>query len=157
MEPHPPGGADSFHSDVSLCCSAAPAAAADIIGRAEGATLQVSWRRPDGDLDDVVVSVSANGSSQWTATLVPNTTNVSLGHVTPGTVYLVSVQSRSGELTNQSEAFIRTGGFFSFPLPPLVARWTSFHGVHFLSRPQCRRQQPSWPSAPPPPPLAGCS
>ncbi|XP_075900111.1 receptor-type tyrosine-protein phosphatase beta [Nelusetta ayraudi] len=100
--------AGGLQSPAHLEEQTAPAAAADIIGRADGATLQVSWRRPDGDLDDVVVSVSANGSSQWTATLVPDTTNVSLGHVTPGTVYLVSVQSRSGELTNQSEAFIRT-------------------------------------------------
>lgn len=134
MEPHPPGGADSLHSDVSLCCSAAPAAAADIIGRADGATLQVSWRRPDGDLDDVVVSVSANGSSQWTATLVPDTTNVSLGHVTPGTVYLVSVQSRSGELTNQSEAFIRTGGVFSFVFLFLLS---SHAGRRFMVSTSC--------------------
>lgn len=144
MEPHSPGGADSLHSDVSLCCSTAPAAAADIIGRADGATFHVSWRRPDGDLDAVVVSVSANGSNHWTATLVPDTTNVSLGHLTPGTVYLVSVQSRSGRLTNQSEAFIRTGGVFSFLFIFLLSsRWTSCHGVHFLSRPQCRRQHPS--------------
>lgn len=107
------GGRDrSRHSDVSICCSAAPAAAANITSRPDGAALQVSWRRPDGDLDAVVVSVLANGTSRWTATLAPDATNVSLGQLTPGTAYLVSVQSRSGRLTNQSEVSIRTGGFF---------------------------------------------
>lgn len=108
-----------FHSDASICRTAAPAAAANITCRPDGAALLVSWRRPDGDLDSVVVSVSGNDTSLWTATVAPDATNVSLGQLTPGTAYLVLVQSRSGRLTNQSEASIRTGGFFS--LPPLVS------------------------------------
>lgn len=101
-------------SDVFFCYSAAPAAAADIISQPNGTALLVSWRRPDGDLDAVVVSVLGNDTSRWTATLAPDATNVSLGQLNPGTSYLVSVQSRSGRLTNQSEASIRTGVFFFF-------------------------------------------
>lgn len=157
MEAHSPSGADSLHSYMSLCCSAVPAAVADITGRADGDALQVSWRRPDGDLDAVVVNVSANGSKLWTTTLAPDTTNVSLGQVTPGTSYLMSVQSRSGQLTNQSEASVRTGGVVSLFFFLLSSRWTLSHGLHFLFRPQCRRQRPSWPSVAPPLPLVGCS
>lgn len=91
----------------------------------------MSWRRPDGDLDAVVVNVSGNDTSRWTATLAPDATNVSMGQLIPGAAYLVSVQSRSGRLTNQSEASIRTGVFF-FPLFFLSSLWMSSDNVNFL-------------------------
>lgn len=103
----------SLHSDVYIFCHAAPAAVSNIVAQPDGAALLVMWQRPDGDLDAVVVSVLGNDTSHWTATLAPDATKVSLGHLTPGTAYFVSVQSRSGQLTNQSETSIRTGAFFS--------------------------------------------
>lgn len=90
----------------------------------------MSWRRPDGDLDAVVVSVLGNDTSRWTATLAPDATNVSLGQLTPGTAYLVSVQSRSGRLTNQSEVPIRTGVVVFLFL--LSSPWMSSDNVNFL-------------------------
>lgn len=65
----------------------------------------------------MAVDVSANGSSRWKATLAPDANNVSVAQLTPGAAYLVSVQSRSGQLVNQSQALVRTGGT---PLPLLL-------------------------------------
>lgn len=52
--------------------------------------------------------------------LPPNTTEVTIDQLTPGSAYQVVVTSRSGELTNQSEVTARTGEilffFFSFTL-----------------------------------------
>lgn len=101
----------SLHSEVSIFHYAAPAAASNVVSQPDGAALLVTWQRPDGDLDAVVVSLLANDTSHWTATLPPDATKVSLGQLTPGTGYLVSVQSRSGRLTNQSDTSVRTGGF----------------------------------------------
>ena len=51
-------------------------------------------------------------------TLPPNTTEVTIDQLTPGSAHQVVVTSRSGELTNQSEVTVRTGEilffFFSF-------------------------------------------
>lgn len=87
----------------------APAAAANITAQNNGTALLLSWQRPEGDLDELAVTVSANGTSYWTKTLGPDVTGVAVGQLTPGSAYQVAVKSKSGKLTNQSEASVRTG------------------------------------------------
>lgn len=87
----------------------APAAAANIAAHDNGTALLLSWQRPEGDLDELVVTISANGTSYWTTTLGPDATGVAVGELTPGSAYQAAVMSKSGKLTNQSEASVRTG------------------------------------------------
>ncbi|XP_034382394.1 receptor-type tyrosine-protein phosphatase beta [Cyclopterus lumpus] len=71
-------------------------------------SLSLSWQRPEGDLDALVVALSTNGTASWKATLLPNETEVAVDQLTPGSAYQVEVTSRSGKLTSQSEFTIRT-------------------------------------------------
>ncbi|XP_056280554.1 receptor-type tyrosine-protein phosphatase beta isoform X2 [Pseudoliparis swirei] len=72
-------------------------------------SLLLSWQRPDGDLDTLIVALSTNGTASWMATLLPNVTEVAVDQLTPGSAYQVEVTSRSGPLTSQSEFTVRTG------------------------------------------------
>ncbi|XP_069575306.1 LOW QUALITY PROTEIN: receptor-type tyrosine-protein phosphatase beta [Brachyistius frenatus] len=73
-----------------------------------GTGVSLSWQRPEGDLDELSVALSSNGSRLRETTLPPNATEVSFRRLTPGSAYQLAVTSRSGGLTNQSDFTIRT-------------------------------------------------
>ncbi|XP_068162666.1 receptor-type tyrosine-protein phosphatase beta [Antennarius striatus] len=111
-------------SDVSIGAQTVPAAASNITFHGNSTDLLLSWRRPEGDLDAVVVSLSTNDTGRWEETLPPDATEVAVGQLTPGSTYRAAVTSRSGTLTSQSEATIRTA-----PAPPsLLPPWPAPDG-----------------------------
>ncbi|XP_056223519.1 receptor-type tyrosine-protein phosphatase beta-like [Seriola aureovittata] len=72
-------------------------------------SLLLSWQRPKGDLDELIVTLfSTNGTSRWETTLPSDATEVAIHQLTPGSTYQVAVTSRSGELTSQSESTVST-------------------------------------------------
>uniref|UniRef100_A0A3B4UK47 protein-tyrosine-phosphatase n=1 Tax=Seriola dumerili TaxID=41447 RepID=A0A3B4UK47_SERDU len=72
-------------------------------------SLLLSWQRPKGDLDALIVTLfSTNGTSRWETTLPSDATEVAIHQLTPGSTYQVAVTSRSGELTSQSESTVST-------------------------------------------------
>ncbi|XP_078138474.1 LOW QUALITY PROTEIN: receptor-type tyrosine-protein phosphatase beta-like [Centroberyx gerrardi] len=76
--------------------------------------LRLSWQRPEGDLDAIVVTVSANETSRRREeTLPPDATQAEFNQLTPGSAYQVAVTTRSGGLSSQSEVTARTA-----PAPP---------------------------------------
>lgn len=72
-------------------------------------TLLLSWQKPKGDLDALIVTLTYNGTRLWETTLPGNVTEVTIHQLTPGSAYQLTVTSRSGRLTNQSEITVRTG------------------------------------------------
>ncbi|XP_042369811.1 receptor-type tyrosine-protein phosphatase beta-like, partial [Plectropomus leopardus] len=100
----------------------------------------LSWQQPEGDLDELVVTLSTNGTSGWDMTLPPDATEVAIHQLTPGSAYHISATTRSGELTSQAEINVRTapaaasllslsaassGGLFLSWTPP-VGHWESY-------------------------------
>ncbi|KAF0021812.1 hypothetical protein F2P81_025935 [Scophthalmus maximus] len=87
-----------------------PAPASNISVEFRNSTiLSLSWQRPTGDLDALVVALSTNGTSRReTTTLPPNATEVTFDRLTPGSTYRLAVTSRSAELTSQSEISVST-------------------------------------------------
>uniref|UniRef100_A0A3P8P794 protein-tyrosine-phosphatase n=1 Tax=Astatotilapia calliptera TaxID=8154 RepID=A0A3P8P794_ASTCA len=71
-------------------------------------TLLLSWQKPKGDLDALIVTLTYNGTRLWETTLPGNVTEVTIHQLTPGSAYQLTVTSRSGRLTNQSEITVRT-------------------------------------------------
>lgn len=70
---------------------------------------RLSWQRPEGDLDALVVKLSANGTDLWRSALPPDATEVAVDELTPGWTYGVVMVSSSGKLSNQSETSFSTG------------------------------------------------
>ncbi|GLD48179.1 receptor-type tyrosine-protein phosphatase beta-like protein, partial [Lates japonicus] len=62
----------------------------------------------NGDLDALTITLSTNGTSRWETTLAPDATEAAIDQLTPGSPYQVSVTSRSGKLTSQSEITVST-------------------------------------------------
>uniref|UniRef100_A0A4W6D1H1 protein-tyrosine-phosphatase n=1 Tax=Lates calcarifer TaxID=8187 RepID=A0A4W6D1H1_LATCA len=98
-------------------------------------SLLLSWQRPKGDLDALTITLSTNGTSHWETTLAPDATEVAIDQLTPGSPYQVSVTSRSGKLTSQSEITITAPSLLSLSpsseglllswMPP-AGRWESY-------------------------------
>ncbi|XP_056131706.1 receptor-type tyrosine-protein phosphatase beta-like [Lampris incognitus] len=74
----------------------------------QGTSLSLSWQRPEGDLDEIVVTLSANGTNLQELPLPPDVTEVAFDHLTPGSAYQITVESISGNLTSQSTVIART-------------------------------------------------
>ncbi|XP_068590186.1 receptor-type tyrosine-protein phosphatase beta [Cebidichthys violaceus] len=103
--------AGGLQNDRTTTAQTVPAAVVNLTtDHVDSAGLSLSWRRPEGDLDALVVAVlSANGTALWESTLPPDETEVAVvDRLTPGSAYRVEVTSRSGELTSQSELTVRT-------------------------------------------------
>lgn len=86
----------------------------NITADANSTRLLLSWQRPEGDLDSLVIKLSPNGTGRWQSALPPDATQVMVDQLTPGRMYTAVVASHSGALASQSEATFRTGQ------PPLV-------------------------------------
>ncbi|KAM7378583.1 hypothetical protein PAMA_013473 [Pampus argenteus] len=102
-------------------------------------SLWLSWQQPEGDMDELIVTLSSNDSRRWEKTIPRDATQVAVDQLTPGSAYQVTVMSRSGGLTNQSETTARTapaavsllslspssGGLLLSWSPP-AGRWESY-------------------------------
>lgn len=86
----------------------------NITADANSTRLLLSWQRPEGDLDSLVIKLATNGTDRWLSALPPDATQVTVDQLTPGRMYTAVVASHSGALTSQSEATFRTGQ------PPLL-------------------------------------
>uniref|UniRef100_A0AAQ5YLU7 protein-tyrosine-phosphatase n=1 Tax=Amphiprion ocellaris TaxID=80972 RepID=A0AAQ5YLU7_AMPOC len=94
--------------------SLAPSAVSNVtVDDSNATSLRLSWQRPDGDLDALVVAVSSNQTRVWEMILPPNATEVAVRQLTPGSAYRVAVTSRSGGLTSQSETTAASSLFLS--------------------------------------------
>lgn len=86
-----------------------PSAVFNLTTNYENSTsLLLSWQKPKGDLDALIVTLTSNGTRLWETTLPGNITEVTIHQLTPGSAYQLTVTSRSGRLTNQSEITVRT-------------------------------------------------
>ncbi|XP_059181909.1 receptor-type tyrosine-protein phosphatase beta-like [Centropristis striata] len=101
--------AGGLTSSRTAATQTVPAAASNLTAaNATSTDLLLSWQQPEGDLDALVVAVSSNGTTHLETTLPPNATELAVHQLTPGSAYQVTVTSRSGELTSQSESSVRT-------------------------------------------------
>ncbi|XP_028305294.1 receptor-type tyrosine-protein phosphatase beta [Gouania willdenowi] len=100
----------NMHNSQTIEVQTAPAAVSNITLTYNNSTNPlVSWQLPNGNIDSLFVSVtSINGTSVWESSLPKNSTEVSVNQLTPGASYRMLITSRSGKLSNQSEASIRT-------------------------------------------------
>lgn len=81
----------------------------NVTAAANSTRLLLSWQRPEGDLDSLVIELATNGTGRWRSALPPDATQVSVDQLTPGRAYTAVVASHSGALASQSEASFRTG------------------------------------------------
>lgn len=88
----------------------------NITADATSTRLLLSWQRPEGDLDSLVITLASNGTSRWRSAQPPDAAQVTVDQLTPGWTYTATVASWRGGLANQSEATFRTG---EPPPPPL--------------------------------------
>uniref|UniRef100_A0A665TBP3 protein-tyrosine-phosphatase n=1 Tax=Echeneis naucrates TaxID=173247 RepID=A0A665TBP3_ECHNA len=95
-----------------------PAPVSNLTAESNSTSLWLSWQQPTGDLDTLVVVLSANGTSLWETTLPSDATEVSIHWLTPGSTYQVAVTSRSGELTSQSESTVTPAAASLLSLSP---------------------------------------
>ncbi|XP_023118290.2 receptor-type tyrosine-protein phosphatase beta [Amphiprion ocellaris] len=101
--------AGDLQNSRTIEAQTAPSAVSNVtVDDSNATSLRLSWQRPDGDLDALVVAVSSNQTRVWEMILPPNATEVAVRQLTPGSAYRVAVTSRSGGLTSQSETSIRT-------------------------------------------------
>uniref|UniRef100_A0A3P8U601 protein-tyrosine-phosphatase n=1 Tax=Amphiprion percula TaxID=161767 RepID=A0A3P8U601_AMPPE len=96
--------AGDLQNSRTIEAQTAPSAVSNVtVDDSNATSLRLSWQRPDGDLDALVVAVSSNQTRVWEMILPPNATEVAVRQLTPGSAYRVAVTSRSGGLTSQSE------------------------------------------------------
>uniref|UniRef100_A0A3B3XXJ2 protein-tyrosine-phosphatase n=1 Tax=Poecilia mexicana TaxID=48701 RepID=A0A3B3XXJ2_9TELE len=118
----------------------APAAISNVTSENNGTSLQLSWQRPEGDVDAVVVTFFDNDTIIQETTQPGNATEVAAYQLTPGSAYQVEVMSVSSSLTNQSKLTVRTapaaasclqlspsstGGLLLTWVPP-AGRWENY-------------------------------
>uniref|UniRef100_A0A3B3TMT4 protein-tyrosine-phosphatase n=1 Tax=Poecilia latipinna TaxID=48699 RepID=A0A3B3TMT4_9TELE len=85
-----------------------PAAISNVTSENNGTSLRLSWQRPEGDVDAVVVTFFDNDTIIQETTQPGNATEVTAYQLTPGSAYQVEVMSVSSSLTNQSKLTVRT-------------------------------------------------
>ncbi|XP_077450252.1 receptor-type tyrosine-protein phosphatase beta [Stigmatopora argus] len=96
--------AGHLRNDTTLRARTAPAAVTNLTAVAKGAALRLSWRRPEGAADALLVSVRSDADPEARLTSVlPDAVGVTVDGLTPGLAYRVTVDTRSGELLNASE------------------------------------------------------
>ncbi|KAM6895658.1 receptor-type tyrosine-protein phosphatase beta [Xenentodon cancila] len=106
--------AGELQSSRTIEAHTVPSAVSNITKDNNSSTsLWLSWQQPEGDVDTLAVTVTSNSSTIWEKTLPPDATDVAVDQLTPGSAYQVTVTSRSGNLTNQSDVTVRTA-----PAPP---------------------------------------
>lgn len=93
----------------SLSFVLAPSAVSNItVADSNSTSLRLSWQQPRGDLDALVVALSTNGSSLRETALPADAAGITVDQLIPGSAYQLAVTTRSGELSSQSAATVRT-------------------------------------------------
>ncbi|GAA6227007.1 receptor-type tyrosine-protein phosphatase beta-like [Lates japonicus] len=101
--------AGHLQNSVEIEAQTVPSPVSNLTADSSNSTsLLLSWQRPKGDLDALTITLSTNGTSRWETTLAPDATEAAIDQLTPGSPYQVSVTSRSGKLTSQSEITVST-------------------------------------------------
>ncbi|XP_008399067.1 receptor-type tyrosine-protein phosphatase beta isoform X2 [Poecilia reticulata] len=100
--------AGGLQSSRTVEAQTAPAAISNVTSENNGTSLRLSWQRPEGDVDAVVVTFFDNNTIIQETTQLGNATEVAAYQLTPGSAYQVEVMSVSGSLTNQSKLAVRT-------------------------------------------------
>ncbi|XP_038161140.1 receptor-type tyrosine-protein phosphatase beta isoform X2 [Cyprinodon tularosa] len=101
--------AGGLQNSQTIEARTAPSTVSNITSENNATSLRLSWQRPEGDIDAVVVTFSSNDTSFFRETTQPpNATEVAAYQLTPGSAYRVELMSVSGALTNQSEGIVRT-------------------------------------------------
>ncbi|XP_077565723.1 receptor-type tyrosine-protein phosphatase beta [Stigmatopora nigra] len=96
--------AGHLHNHTTINARTAPAAVTNLTAVAEGAALRLSWRRPEGAADALLVNVKSDADNDARQmSVLPDADGVTVDGLTPGQVYHVTVDTRSGELLNSSE------------------------------------------------------
>uniref|UniRef100_A0A3B3QLF1 protein-tyrosine-phosphatase n=1 Tax=Paramormyrops kingsleyae TaxID=1676925 RepID=A0A3B3QLF1_9TELE len=97
-------------SSVSREARTAPAAVSDLrlLNNGSRDSLVAVWSLASGDVDSYLVSLTALGSRHQDSMLTPDTSSAVFSGLTPGRAYQVSVSTRSGELSTESQAAGRT-------------------------------------------------
>uniref|UniRef100_UPI0037E94D6D receptor-type tyrosine-protein phosphatase beta n=1 Tax=Semicossyphus pulcher TaxID=241346 RepID=UPI0037E94D6D len=133
--------AGGLQNSLTMEAQTVPAAVANLTAdHSNNTSLTCSWQTPEGDLDTLIAVLSTNHTSRREMTLPLNATEVTVDQLTPGSAYQVTVTSRRGKLTNQSEISVRTapaaasllslspsssGGLVLSWTPP-AGRWESY-------------------------------
>uniref|UniRef100_A0A3B3TMY6 protein-tyrosine-phosphatase n=1 Tax=Poecilia latipinna TaxID=48699 RepID=A0A3B3TMY6_9TELE len=100
--------AGGLQSSRTIEAHTAPAAISNVTSENNGTSLRLSWQRPEGDVDAVVVTFFDNDTIIQETTQPGNATEVTAYQLTPGSAYQVEVMSVSSSLTNQSKLTVRT-------------------------------------------------
>uniref|UniRef100_A0A3Q2EEM7 Fibronectin type-III domain-containing protein n=1 Tax=Cyprinodon variegatus TaxID=28743 RepID=A0A3Q2EEM7_CYPVA len=100
--------AGGLQNSQTIEARTAPSTVSNITSENNATSLRLSWQRPEGDIDAVVVTFSSNDTFFRETTQLPNATEVAAYQLTPGSAYRVELMSVSGALTNQSEVIVRT-------------------------------------------------
>ncbi|XP_061770385.1 receptor-type tyrosine-protein phosphatase beta [Nerophis ophidion] len=100
--------AGGLQNGTTIEAQTVPSAVGNLSADSNSTSLWLSWKRPEGDVDALVVSLRSNNTSEHKTSLPPDATGSVIDQLTPGSAYQVTVTSRSGELLNQSEVRART-------------------------------------------------
>ncbi|XP_057710524.1 receptor-type tyrosine-protein phosphatase beta isoform X2 [Corythoichthys intestinalis] len=101
--------AGGLYNDTTVRTRTGPAAVTDLTAVADrasanGTGLRLSWRRPEGAADALLVSLRSDADPGPRRTrLLPDAVEVTVDGLTPGAAYRATVSTRSGELLNGSE------------------------------------------------------
>uniref|UniRef100_A0AAQ5WXJ3 protein-tyrosine-phosphatase n=1 Tax=Amphiprion ocellaris TaxID=80972 RepID=A0AAQ5WXJ3_AMPOC len=83
--------AGDLQNSRTIEAQTAPSAVSNVtVDDSNATSLRLSWQRPDGDLDALVVAVSSNQTRVWEMILPPNATEVAVRQLTPGSAYRVA-------------------------------------------------------------------
>ncbi|XP_034535170.1 receptor-type tyrosine-protein phosphatase beta-like, partial [Notolabrus celidotus] len=100
--------AGGLQNSLTMETQTVPASVTNLTANSNRTSILLSWQQPEGDLDELDVSVSTNGTGLKEITLPPDATEVSVDQLTPGSAYHIIVITRAGKLKNQSELSVRT-------------------------------------------------
>uniref|UniRef100_A0A8C1ZXE7 protein-tyrosine-phosphatase n=1 Tax=Cyprinus carpio TaxID=7962 RepID=A0A8C1ZXE7_CYPCA len=71
-------------------------------------TLRVLWDKASGDVDSYLINLTLPGSNSFVKAMSPNSTDVVFDSLIPGKTYQVSVSTRSGTLSNNTQITVKT-------------------------------------------------
>ncbi|KAM3870109.1 receptor-type tyrosine-protein phosphatase beta [Diretmus argenteus] len=99
-----------LQNSVSKQAVTVPAAVSDLRLDNNGSldTLRVSWVSPKGGVDNYLVTLSAPGSAPQERWLAPNATRVVFRDLTPGRSYRLSIRTKAGGQTTETQTTWRT-------------------------------------------------
>uniref|UniRef100_A0A8C1ZYE0 protein-tyrosine-phosphatase n=1 Tax=Cyprinus carpio TaxID=7962 RepID=A0A8C1ZYE0_CYPCA len=86
-------------------------------------TLRVLWDKASGDVDSYLINLTLPGSNSFVKAMSPNSTDVVFDSLIPGKTYQVSVSTRSGTLSNNTQITVKTGNLSKISFC-IIITWT---------------------------------